>query len=103
MNINTYIMKSSKTKSAKRPAKVSRTSEISYKSAATVRKRRNYIESLTPANQAIANEFLAGKTLEQVNKKFATKKSMVIKLVNEIDRKGIYFRQLKNRSTSKSK
>lgn len=89
---------STKTKTTGR----TRTSKISLKSAATVRKRKNFIESLSPAKQEIANYFLLGYDQQDANKKFSTRKSVVTSLVNEINSKGIYFRQLKN-TTSKSK
>lgn len=94
---------SKKTKTAKRVSKPSRTSLISFKSAATVRKRRNYIESLSPAKQEIANYFLLGYDQQDANKKFSSKKSLVTALVNEINSKGIYFRQLTPKTTSKSR
>ena len=73
-------------------------SKISFKSAATVRKRSKFIESLSPTKREIANAFF-DNTLEQVYRKFQSKKSLVTTVVRELSENGIYFKNLKSQKS----
>ncbi len=91
---------STKTK-AKSTPKRSKASAISFKSAATVRNRTEFINSLSPAKKEIVQNFFT-YNLEQTQKRYPSKRSLVTKVYNEVVNAGIYFKTLKTSSKKKA-